>query len=77
MRRIPFRLQMHPSRLTKLHADVLVWILLPQLLITVRVAHEGENHILNNTLENKKRILNDKVLHVLSAVESHTYSQWL
>lgn len=54
MHRIPFRLQMHPSRLTKLHADVLVWILLPQLLITVRVAHEGENHILNNTLENKR-----------------------
>lgn len=54
MRRIPFRLQMHPSRLTELHADVLVRIILPQLVITVRVAHEGENHILNNTLEKKK-----------------------
>lgn len=56
MRRIPFRLQMHPSRLTELHADVLVWILLPQLLVTVRVAHEWENHILNNTLENKQEV---------------------
>lgn len=61
---------MHRSRLTELHADVLVWILLPQLLITIRVTHEWENHILNNTLENKKRGLNDKELHVFSVVES-------
>lgn len=37
--------------LTKLHADVLIWILLPQLIITVCVTHEGENHILNDALE--------------------------
>lgn len=53
MHRIPFRLQ-PPLLLTKLHADVLVRILLPQLLVAVRVAHEGENHILNNALENRK-----------------------
>jgi hypothetical protein len=37
--------------LTKLHANVLVWVLLPQLLVTVRVAHEGENHVLNDALD--------------------------
>lgn len=52
----PLRWQ-HPSSLpTELHANVLVWILLPQLIITVCVTHEGENHILNDALEtNKKR----------------------
>lgn len=50
-RLIPLRIQ-HPSSLpTKLHANVLVWILLPQLIITVCVTHEGENHILNDALE--------------------------
>lgn len=39
--------------LTELHADVLVRILLPQLVVTLSVAHEGENHILNDALENK------------------------
>lgn len=42
--------------LTKLHADILVWILLPQFLITVCVTHEGEHHILNDALKNKKEI---------------------
>lgn len=41
------------SPLTKLHADVFVGILLPQLLITVCVTHEGENHILNDALKDK------------------------
>lgn len=45
------------SLLTKLHADVLVWILLPQFLITVCVTHEGENHILNDALKNKVTIM--------------------
>lgn len=39
---------------TKLHADVLVWIFLPQFLITICVTHEWENHILNDALKNKK-----------------------
>lgn len=39
--------------LTELHADVLVRILLPQLVVALSVAHEGENHILNDALENK------------------------
>lgn len=42
--------------LTKLHADVLVRILLPQLIVALSVAHEGENHILDYALENKKLI---------------------
>lgn len=41
------------SLLTKLHADVLIRILLPQFFITVCVTHEGENHILNDALKNK------------------------
>lgn len=55
MHRIPFGLRYQPSLLTKLHADVLVWILPPQLLITVCVTHEGENHILNDALKNKMK----------------------
>lgn len=43
------------SLLTKLHADVLVWILLPQLLIRICITHEGENHILNDALQKKKK----------------------
>lgn len=45
--------------LTKLHPNVLVWILLPQLLIGICVTHEGENHILNNTLKKENhRLIN-------------------
>lgn len=36
--------------LTELHADVLVGVLLPQLLVAVCVTHERENHILNDAL---------------------------
>lgn len=38
------------SLLTKLHANVLIRVLLPQFLITVCVTHEGKNHILNDAL---------------------------
>ena len=44
-----------PPPLTKLHADVLVWVLLPQLLIAVCVTHEWENHILNDALQKVKQ----------------------
>lgn len=40
--------------LTKFHANVLIWILLPQLLIGICVTHEGENHILNHALKKTK-----------------------
>lgn len=50
---IPLGLKHPSSLLTKLHANVLVWILLPQSIITVCVTHEGENHILNDALKNK------------------------
>lgn len=41
--------------LTKLHANILIRILLPQFLITVCVTHEGEHHILNDALKNKTK----------------------
>lgn len=53
-RLIPFRLWHPYSLLTKLHANVLIWILLPQFIITVCVTHEGENHVLNDALEKNK-----------------------
>lgn len=41
--------------LTELHADVLIGILLPQLFIGVCVAHEREDHVLNDALQSKSR----------------------
>lgn len=38
--------------LTELHADVLVWILLPQFLILVFVTHQREDHLLADGLWN-------------------------
>ena len=44
-----------PPPLTKLHADVLVGVLLPQLLVAVCVTHEWENHVLNDALQEVKQ----------------------
>lgn len=36
---------------TKLHADILVRILLPQFFVAVCIAHQGEDHVLNDALQ--------------------------
>ena len=39
--------------LTKLHSDVLVWVIIPQLVILVTVAHQWKDNVLKEVLRER------------------------
>lgn len=42
--------------LTKFHANIFIWIFLPKLFISICIAHQWKNNILDNSLQLKKKV---------------------
>ena len=54
------RLQSQPGELTEFHADVLIRVLLPQLLVFILVAHQWEDHVLVYRLRGQTKHVGEK-----------------
>lgn len=42
--------------LTKFHANIFIWIFLPKLFISICIAHQWKNNILDNPLQLRKKL---------------------